>query len=241
MNSTLKVALLVLGIVLLVGAIFSYEGWHFSTTQSATPNELGSSDTSATADKTSNDSSGAGTKTGGSSGTGATTKVSNELSDATLFAVISNTLIRVPQTGVDVALTNGQADFVDSSTKGHVSISRVLTKVPTDSGYDVFVDMTVTIQGRPQVEHYVALFHNLGQSALFTSSALIGDRLTLTGAVAVPDKSVMLKNPQSFMTSSLGYTLNVSYLDRKVGEPFTTAPTVLRSISLHVKNHSVSR
>jgi hypothetical protein len=35
--------------------------------------------------------------------------------------------------------------------------------------------------------------------------------------------------------------VTVSYLDRKNGEPFTTVPSLLKTISMRVKNHIISK
>jgi hypothetical protein len=166
--------------------------------------------------------------------------LANGLSDSALAQILLNTKIRVPQTGVDVALTGGQADFVDSSTKGHVVNGRVLGKIATDAGHDVFTDMTVTIAGQPGVLHYVAIFHNEGQTVTYTSAVLIGDRVNVVGVVAnVPPSAI--QKPLSYMKSAVSYNLTVNYLDRKNAEPFTVAPSLAKTVTLRVAKHIVSK
>jgi hypothetical protein len=156
------------------------------------------------------------------------------------MALMNVARIRVPQTGVDVTLNQGQADFTDGAVKGHVVLGRILGRVPTDSGYDVFVAMTVTTSGSG-VMHYVVLFRNVGQAVMYTSTAFIGDRVILTGVIAEPDKSTPYGKSQFYMISATGYSLTVSYLDRKNAEPLTTTPTLAKTVTLHVKNHIVSK
>jgi hypothetical protein len=162
------------------------------------------------------------------------------LSDNQLMSAINNSLIRVPQTGVDVSLVGGSANFVDSSVKGKVSIDNILRKVQTDDGIDVFVAMTVTIEGRPAIMRYIAVFNNKGQSVLFKSSILVGDRLIINSVTASEESSVIVKS-LAYMPSATGYLVTVSYLDRKNGEPFTTVPSLLKTISMRVKNHIISK
>ena len=100
--------------------------------------------------------------------------------------------------------------------------------------------MNVVIDGRPSVMRYVALFNNKGQSVVFKSSTLIGDRIIITSVIPAKDTSVIVK-PLPYMTSTLGYTVVVSYLDRKNGEPFATTPSLLKTVSLRVKSHIVSK
>lgn len=199
-----------------------------NTNQTATTTTTNTQNTSATTN-----TSGSANNTAGQN-----TQNSTALSDSALSMIISNSLIRIPQTGIDAALSAGVADFKNGSAKGHVAMGNVIGKVQTENGYDVFVDMSVSTDKSPTVNHYVALFHNVDQKVTFTSAFQIGDRLTLIGVVASADKSVAMKPSQPFiMDSKLGYLITVTYLDRKNGEPFTTAPSVSKTVTIHVKNH----
>ena len=240
MNSILKNVLVVVVIVLLVGFILKVAGFNMFGPNEAvnTTNTEQSSSTSAS--NSINTANSGGSKSTGTSG--ASTASTAPLSNDALMALINNaSIIRVPNTGVDVSLYQGGSNFADGAVSGHVSIDHMLGKVPTDSGYDVFVDMTVTTTGKTSIIHYVALFRNLGQAVVFTSAAPVGDRLILQNVTALLDKNVITKKPVSYMTSSVGYALNLSYLDRKNGESYATTPTLPKTMSFTVKNHIVSK
>lgn len=239
MNKTTKTSLIVLGAALLVGILFSINGWSLGTNRTVVDNQYGDLNSSSAADDVTNSKDSSTDKTTANVTT--KTTVSSVPSDASLLALIGNTTLRVPQTGVDVRLNAGEANFTDSSTKGHVSIGKILAKVPTDSGYDVFVDMSISQDLKPAVIHQVALFRVVNNVAGYTSAVSIGDRLVLTGITASVDTSAKIRQPQSFMTSSIGYILTLSYLDRKNGEPVTTAPSLPKTMSLRVKDHVVSK
>lgn len=209
---------------------------------------MGRSDTSVSpADQTASTTgnvSRTGTGKSGVTTTTTTTSTNNSttagLSDADVAMMIASAKISVPQTGVDVALTNGGADFTDSSVSGHISSGPVLSKVQTDNGMDVFTDMTITKKGQPQILHYLAAFHVVGTTVSYTSAVLIGDRLTLLGAVA--SKGSAYTSPASSpLKSTDPYTLTLNYLDRKNGEPLTTTPSVAKTVSLRVLQHRVSK
>jgi hypothetical protein len=165
--------------------------------------------------------------------------------DATLLQIMGNSKVRAPQSGTDVALSNGQASYTSGSTRGQVALGSILAKVTTNDGYDVFVKMTLTTTeaaGKVTVENYVALFHVKGNTATYTSATLIGVGLPVQSVEAKRDPSVTTPNSSyPYMDSTTGYLLVVSYLDRKNGEPMTTAPTVLKDFTAHVKNHNISR
>lgn len=245
MNSILKNVLVVVVIVLLVGFILKVAGFNMFGPNEAvntTANTEQSSSTNASngASNSTNTANSGGSKSTGTSG--ASTASTAPLSNDALMALINNaSIIRVPNTGVDVSLYQGGSNFVDGAVSGHVSIDHILGKVPTDSGYDVFVDMTITTAGKTSIIHYVALFRNLGQAVVFTSAAPVGDRLILQNVTALLDKNVITKKPVSYMTSSVGYTLNLSYLDRKNGESYAMTPTLPKTMSFSVKNHIVSK
>ncbi len=161
-----------------------------------------------------------------------------------LATVIGNTLVRVPQTGIDVALTVGEANYTDTTGKlaGHISAGPIIGWTKTESGYDVFTDMTVTKTGQVQILHYVALFHVLSATNVkFTSAVLIGDRLPITGISASPDRSKSVNPSTIVMNSTVGYYVTVNYLQRKNAEPMTAAASLPVSVTLGVKNHIVSK
>lgn len=244
MNSTTKTVLIVLVIAILLGILFSMNGWNLGNRSAVVDDQYSdlfkSNDSDDTNPAGQNNTNGT-SATPGSGATGSTRQTPPVPSDSSLMVLISGAKIRVPQTGVDVMLSGGEANFTDSAVKGHVSIGRILAKVPTDSGYDVFTDMTITTEGKPAVIHYVALFRALGQGIVFTSAVNVGDRVALTSLTAVPDTSVKVKPPQSYMTSSIGYVLTLSYLDRKNGEPATAAPSLAKTLTLRVDDHIVAR
>jgi hypothetical protein len=158
-----KVILIVLGVMFLAGIALYTSGWSFSTLPNVVTNESveGTSTFSDYVPKTqpANEDTPVSVNT-------PKIPVQVVLSDNQLMSAINNSLIRVPQTGVDVSLVGGSANFVDSSVKGKVSIDNILRKVQTDDGIDVFVAMTVTIEGRPAIMRYIAVFNNKGQSVL---------------------------------------------------------------------------
>ena len=235
-----KYTLIILGLMFIMGTVLYSSGWSFSSVPHVVSNL-----TAYASSTTQENTSGAvrsDTNIDANVGNTANTPkvpVQTALTDATLMAVINNSLIRAPQTGIDVALVGGSANFVDGSVKGRVTIDNLLNRVQTDDGVDVFVGMSVVVDGDPSVMKYIALFNNKGQSVVFKSSVLVGDRILVTNLVPVKDSSVISK-PLPYMTS-LGYTAVVSYLDRKNGEPFSTIPSLVKTVSLRVTSHVVSK
>lgn len=242
MNSTAKTSLIVLGVVVVVGILFSMGGWSLGDKSRVVDDQYADLNGSDENTKTStNGTNGGKSTTGTNTNVNSNTQVSNVPSDATLLTAVGNVVLRVPQTGVDVKLSGGSANFTDSAVKGHVSIGSILAKVPTDDGYDVFVDMSITTDGKPAVIHYVALFRYVNQVTAFTSAVSVGDRVGLYGLTATADSSVKVNPSQSYMSSTLGYVLTLSYLDRKNGEPATANPSVPKTMTLRVKNHIVAK
>lgn len=188
------------------------------------------------------DKAGTKTNTGGS----VTSSGINLEDNKVLATVISNAFIRVPQTGVDVTLTGGKATYSDSNgrVQGTVEVGKILGWAKTDSGYDVFTDMSLTKTGQVQVLHYVALFNvKTSTSVKYTSAVLIGDRLPIISAVPFVDPSKQTAGSvgTTVMNSSTGYIVTISYLDRKNGEPITATPTLAKSVNANVRNHIVTK
>lgn len=239
MNTTLKVIAAVALIILLIGGAIS--ATEMFRSRQSTQNENSSDATVSEESREDNINSIENSK--GSTGVKTSTTVNTKSqipSDATLIQLMNSSKIRVPNTAVDVVLVQGTAGFTDSAVKGTVTLNKILGKVITDVGYDVFVEMSISTNG-PSVLHYVALFRSVGQGVQYTSSVLIGDRLSLVGITAAADTSVTVAIPKTYMSSTLGYKLVLSYLDRKNGEPITTSPSLLKTMSLRVKNHIVSK
>lgn len=166
-------------------------------------------------------------------------------SDATLTQIMGNSKVRVPQTGVDVALSGGQASYVSGTTKGQIALGSILSKITTDDGYDIFVNMTVTptsVANKAAPQNYVALFHVKGDVATYTSAVIIGSGLIVKSVEAKRNPAVSVaNNAYPYMDSALGYLLTVSYLDRRSGEFAPTAPTVSKDFTANVKNHIVTK
>lgn len=233
MNSTTKTTWIVIAVVVVIWAIYLLVGRNNSNVVTSVDNNAS---TSVQADR----STGLPNNTNNSSNTVANQNntIPVAISDSALAMMVGNSLVRVPQTGVDVALTAGNADYTNGSTKGHISIGKILGRVSTDNGTDVVAEMTLTKSLSPNVFKYVAMFHNVGQTVTFTSAVLIGDRVQISSITVSADKSATVdQKPTNFMTSSVGYNLAVSYLDRKNGEPFSADPTVQESKIIRVKNH----
>jgi len=237
MSSTTKNTLIVIIVIIIVVALFYAFRGSFSPSNSG--NDLNATTTVTT-------TTGGTVGTVGSGGNGGSTGGSGTAAlwfdnDATLGSVLASAAIRVPTTGVEVALTQGNADYTSGSVKGHVTIGRVLAKVPTNDGYDIFTDMVLTTPGSATMMHYVALFKVVGQGLNYTSAVMVGDRLNIQSVSPKADPSVKITEPQSYMNSQLGYILTINYLDRKNGEPVSATPTVQKSVEVHVKNHIVTK
>lgn len=177
----------------------------------------------------------------GISGTNGNTGSSNAvLSDSALNMIIGNTLIRIPQTGIDKALTNGQATFKEGSVQGRVSVGPVVSRVKTDDGStDAFAIITYSPEGKTEVQ-YIGLFHVTGDKVRYTSSVQLGSGVLLKSMIASIDKSVQAQN-QALASSLLGYNLSVEYLARRGGDSATTTPTVPQSFIAKVKGHVISK
>lgn len=154
---------------------------------------------------------------------------------------IYNSTIKVPDTGIEATLVNGQADYQNFSVKGHITINSILGKVLTNDGYDVFVGMSVSKENLPTVNNYVVLYKVNGGVANYSSTLIIGDRLIPESVSAQPDPSFFYKKPLPYFDGSLGYLLNINYLGRRNGEVPTVSPTVNLVITAHVKNHIINR
>jgi len=240
MNQTQKTSLIVLALIVVIGAI-AYFTW--GTSSQTSPADMNG--TSTALDNGAAGNGGVGIRNNGSQGSTAENTrtaptVPAGLSDAQISQIIASAKVRVPQTGVDVVLTGGESAFTDSSVKGTVVAGPILSKVVTDTGTDIFTDMTIVLAGRPGILHYVAAFHELGSSVTYTSAILIGDRLTLIGVTPKANTEARLDQPGALYSSTLGYSITVNYLDRKNGEPLTTVPTVAKTVTLNVREHNVT-
>lgn len=187
----------------------------------------------------------AGGGTGGASGGANVGTPSAMPSDATLTQIMGVSKLRVPQTGTDVVLTGGKANYVSGTSRGQVSLGSILAKVTTNDGYDVFANMSVTQTAptsRTGADNYLVLFHVKGDVATYTSSILIGQGLPVRSVEAKRDTSVSVSNnAYPYLDSVAGYFLTVSYLDRRSGEYPPTAPTVVKDFTARVKNHILSK
>ncbi len=246
MNSNLKTVLIIVTAVVVVGIIFSVAGMNpFGKSAADLQNGSTIEDGDMSASSTSVNGVGA---TGSNSSKTKTTSTSRQTSlpvapsDASLLALINTAKIKVPVTGAEVTLSGGVANYTDSAIKGKVTIGKILGKVATDSGYDVFVEMTVT-QDRQLAEiKHVALFRNVGQAVMYSGAISIGDRVILNSVTATPNEKAAYQPKQlAYMISATGYNLSVSYLDRKNGEPDTATPTLSETVVLHVQNHILAR
>jgi hypothetical protein len=167
----------------------------------------------------------------------ATTLVNNAVA---LNSLLDTALVRVPNTGVDVALTRGEATFTNGTAKGTVKRGPILGKVQTNDGYDVFTDMTIVMENTVATIHYVALFQVMGSAVSYTSAAVVGDRLLLQSVTARADANATVA-PSQIMSTPKGYILTVNYLDRANGQAMTTAPSIAKTLDLRVKGHLISR
>ena len=173
MNSTLKTTLIVILVIVVIWAIFGM-------IQKNNPSMMGrdnNASTSLQADRSTGTPANPSGSTNSSVSNNTNSKV---MSDSALAMIVGNTLITVPQTGVDVALTAGNADYTSGSVKGHVSVGKILGRITTESGTDVVVEMDLTKSGSPAISKYVAMFHNVGDKVTYTSAILIGDRVTVS-------------------------------------------------------------
>lgn len=245
-KNTIYVVLALVLVVLIVAALMgSFSGERDmngvnSTSTSGAVNS-GSQGTGPANTGGTNTGSNTGSNNGGTvSGTSASIP-----SDSFITQVMNSSRVKVPQTGVDVALTGGSGTYTSGSTKGTVVLGSILGKVTTTDGYDVFVPMTLTVQTPPStqtiISNYIALFHVKGQTVTFTSSALIGNRVVIQDIEASDDTQVKLEDNQVAMDSKLGYLVKVTYLDRKTGETLAAAPTVSKDVTTRVKNHIISK
>jgi hypothetical protein len=200
---------------------------------------------------TSTNNGGNGTSNGnGSSNSGNTnggTVAGNSIinNDAMLKSLINNLGVRIPETGMDIALANGVGNATVNNQKYTLTAGPILGKIKTDDGYDVFVDMTLVktsagTTGTAKVK-YLATYHVLNEVVLFKSAVIVGTNIEVRSITASADKSISVNTNQNMMSSTKGYILTVTYLDRKNGEPVTTAPTVSKTIVFNVKNHMATR
>ncbi len=164
----------------------------------------------------------------------------NTYTDTQVFSSISNSHIRVPSTGADVWLKNGYAEFVYGNVSGHVTLGPVIGKVVTNDGDDIFLDMTLSTDKTTEVNHYLAVFNVNGTLVKYSSSLFIGSRLSFQSVSALVNQATIIKGKQNIMNSTIGYILTVNYLSLNDGEPVTAAPSVPRSITVHVKNHIIT-
>lgn len=186
-----------------------------------------------------------GTSVNGTNNSGNVAANSLINNDAALKSHINNLGVRIPETGVDIALANGVGTASVNTQKYSLTAGPILGKVKTEDGHDVFVDMTLTktssgSTGSTKIK-YVASYHVKDDVVLFKSAVLIGSNVEVRGVIASADKSLSVSTNSSVMNSAKGYILTVNYLDRKNGEPVTTAPSVASTLVLHVKNHIVTK
>lgn len=226
----------VIGIVIVVLIIVGLLLWNKNSNPEVTDQYTNSSSTQTVAQPSANGS----TNTSGGTVAGSNSIINN---DAALNTVIGNSLVRIPETGTDVALTQGEGDAgTSSSTRSHVSLGGILAKVQTDQGYDVFVDLTYTKAGSPTKVKYVALFQVVQETVGFKSAVSIANNVELKRVAASQDPAAAAPtDSKTIMSSSKGYILVVSYLDRLNGQPITTAPSLTKTINLRVKEHVLSR
>ncbi len=163
------------------------------------------------------------------------------LMDAEINSAIRSSYVRVPTAGVDVKLVDGSATYTEGATRGKIQVGPIYAKVPTTNGHDVFVSMTLTDVEKESVLNYVALFHLEGKNVRYTSSVLVGDRLSVINVVASPNPTSPLNRILPYMDSQYGYRLTINYLGRKNFEPITVAPTLSKDMLVNVKNHIVTQ
>lgn len=238
MSSTARNTIIgIVAVIVVIVLIFAFKG----SENTALDNDNGVATTSV---NTSGNSNGASNSTG-KNNSGGTKTISgiNIDSNEVLADVMKNELVRIPQTGVDVALTNGVGLYKEGSVEGSVNLGNIVGKVKTESGYDVFVQMAFTKKGSLGIQQYVALFSATSLGVKFTSAVLVGDRVTIQSVVGSEDPSTTGPHPSgsSAMSSLAGYIATINYLDRKNGEALTATPSVAKTLSTHVKSHIISK
>ncbi|MES3006007.1 MAG: hypothetical protein V4664_03620 [Patescibacteria group bacterium] len=227
MSSTVKNTIVVAVVVIVILALFFV--FRNKSDQEAV---VGSEDGTSTV------SSSGGTSNGGTNTSNPSSPIG--MSDETLNTLLDSALIRVPSTGIDVALTKGTANFTNGTIKGTLTRGKIFGKIPTENGYDVFTNLVITTQNSSSSVSYVALFKVSGGIVTYTSAVMVGDRVVVQGVLAIADPNAPLTTPQQYFNSDTTYILNINYLDRKNGESITTTPTVSKTVQARVKNHLVT-
>lgn len=163
--------------------------------------------------------------------------------DSFITSLINVSGLRVPQTGIDVALSSGKASFENAGKKGEVVIGSIIGKYATQDGYDVLVNMSVNMDVSKvnSAGTYVALFHLSNNTVKYTSAVSIGTNLKVQSADAKADPSVTINKAPMQFDSIKGYDVIVNYLDREPGQPTTVTPTIAKDIQVNVKKHIISR
>ncbi|HEY1037439.1 MAG TPA: hypothetical protein VGE62_02555 [Candidatus Paceibacterota bacterium] len=243
MNSNSRNVWYTIGAIVLVIAVAWYVGFRVdSPVMGGLPSETGTSTVDGTDGSTNSNGTQGNSQPNGGTGTtaGAGTGASAVLSDAALNTIISNSLIRVPQGGTDVALTRGEASFKAGTKQAKVTVGSVLARLPTDDNtQDAIVSITYSVAGQTD-EQYVAVFHVNGQNVRYTSMFKVGTGVAVRSVQAEKDAAVQVQNTPKF-SSLLGYKLTIKYLGHKTGEPTSANPTVEQTVTAKVTNHVIGR
>ncbi len=155
----------------------------------------------------------------------ATQETPSVVSDLTSYETrVKNAGITVPDTSVNISLVDGRASYGTNLDGGDVTLIKVIGGERfSATRTHVYADIAVQ-SGGTGVFHYVGLFEVTGDKVTHLSSYFIGDRINLISARATPK-------------TTNAYTLTVSYLDRKEGEPMVEDPSVQKEITVEVKNN----
>lgn len=127
-----------------------------------------------------------------------------------------------PNIDVPGALTS--ATLIIPGTSNSVALTEPYFLVKNADGNDLFATMV----------------YNTGGSGTFVALALfqdMNDTPVMKGSFPIGDRVVVKSIKQLQLAQNGAYTLSITYLDRKAGEPMATTPTMEKVVEVSVKDH----
>jgi len=134
-----------------------------------------------------------------------------------VYERLKQTVVKVPESDAESTLSSGSGVFTIDGFPGDV----LLGDIYAVSDSNIFATLIVNSGGSGRFI-YLVWFEDTGHLLLQKAEQFLGDRITI--------KSISIS----------GSFVQVNILDRREGEPFTTAPTVQKSLIFNFENNNLS-
>lgn len=150
---------------------------------------------------------------------------------ADVLLLVGNAVIHVPDSNdmLTIQMRDGEGEVLSGSNRVRATLSPPysLSDRAEDGVIDVALTANFSTEGSTN-KQYVALFSNRENNLTHTSNMLIGNGVKITDV-----------KQRAHETNQYSYYLDVNYLDRGPEQPTSVAPTIPKTKTLLIVDHTI--